>query len=118
MKTCFSHYREAQSMVFKLGNAGNSHFFTAGILLNVFSQSLLRVVLTSRTAGMAGDHRRGEVLGVMSSVLSVATIGGPLFAGLLFSVKTFLPFVLSALVLVCGFLLMGLDSKRIASNLH
>ena len=105
-------------MVFKIGNAGNSHFFTAGILLNVFSQSLLRVVLTSRTAGMAGDHRRGEVLGVMSSVLSVATIGGPLFAGLLFSVKTFLPFVLSALVLVCGFLLMGLDSKRIASNLH
>ena len=94
------------------------YFFTAGILLNVFSQSLLRVVLTSRTAGMAGDHRRGEVLGVMSSVLSVATIGGPLFAGLLFSVKTFLPFVLSALVLVCGFLLMGLDSKRIASNLH
>jgi DHA1 family multidrug resistance protein-like MFS transporter len=90
------------------------YFFSAGILVNVFSQSLLRVVMTSRTAGLAGDLRRGEVLGVMSSVLSVATIGGPLFAGLLFSVRTFLPFVLSSFVLVCGFLLMRLDSKKIA----
>ena len=70
--------------------------------------------MTSRTAGLAGDRRRGEVLGVMSSVLSVATIGGPLFAGLLFSAGTFLPFVLSSFVLVCGFLLMRLDSKKIA----
>ncbi len=92
------------------------YFFTVGILLNVFSQSLLRVVLTSRTAGLAGNRRRGEVLGIMSSVLSVATIGGPLFAGFLFPVKTFLPFVLSAFVLVCGFLLMRLDSKKIARN--
>jgi hypothetical protein len=39
---------------------------------------------------------------------------GALFAGFLFPVKTFLSFVLSAFVLVCGFLLMRLDSKRIA----
>jgi len=90
------------------------YFFATGILVNVFSQSLLRVVMTSRTAGLVGDRRRGEVLGVMSSVLSVATIGGPLFAGLLFSVRTFLPFVLSSFVLVCGFLLMRLDTKKIA----
>ncbi|MGO9379451.1 MAG: MFS transporter [Dissulfurispiraceae bacterium] len=89
------------------------YIFTAGILLNVFSQSLLRVVLTSRTAGLAGNLRRGEVLGIMSSVLSVATIGGPLLAGFLFSVKPFFPFVLSAFILFCGFLLMRLDSKRI-----
>src|ERR1700690_1292570 len=92
------------------------YFFTAGILLNVFSQSLLRVVMTSRTAGLAGDRRRGEVLGIMSSVLSVATIGGPLFAGLLFSLRPFLPFVLSAFVLVCGFLLMRVDSKKNCSD--
>ncbi len=92
------------------------YFFIAGILLNVLSQSLLRVVLMSRTAGLAGNRRRGEVLGVMSSVLSVATIFGPLLAGLLFPVKTFLPFVLSAFVLVCGFLLMRLDSNGIAQN--
>ena len=80
--------------------------FAAGILLNVFSQSLLRVVITSRTAGLAGGRRRGEVLGVMSSVLSVSTIFGPLFAGLLFQVRPSLPFLLSAMVLALGFLLM------------
>jgi hypothetical protein len=82
------------------------YLFAAGILLNVFSQSLLRVVLTSRTAGLAGDRRRGEVLGLMSSVLSVSTIGGPFFAGLLFQVSPSLPFALSAFMLVFGFLLM------------
>jgi MFS family permease len=90
------------------------YLFAAGILLNVFSQSLLRVVLISRTAGLAGSRRRGEVLGVMSSVLSVATIGGPFFAGLLFQLKTVLPFLLSAFVLAGGFLIMKLNSNRTA----
>ena len=88
------------------------YFFAAGILLNVFSQSLLRVVLTSRAAGLAGGIRRGEVLGVMSSVLSVSTIAGPVFAGLLFQAKPSLPFVLSAFVLALGFLLMRMDFRK------
>ena len=88
------------------------YIFAAGILLNVFSQSLLRVVITSRTAGLAGGRRRGEVLGVMSSVLSVSTILGPLFAGLLFQVRPSLPFLLSAMVLAFGFLLMRAGFRK------
>ncbi len=110
------HFRETALEVWTfLANAAgfslllvpSIYFFAAGILLNVFSQSLLRVVLTSRTAGLAGGRRRGEVLGVMSSVLSVSTICGPFFAGLLFQVRPSLPFGLGALVLALGFLLMG-----------
>ncbi len=110
------HFRETSMEIWTfLANAAgfslllvpSVYFFAAGILLNVFSQSLLRVVLTSRTAGLAGGRRRGEVLGVMSSVLSVSTICGPFFAGLLFQMRPSLPFALGALVLALGFLLMG-----------
>ncbi|MDA8085924.1 MAG: MFS transporter [Nitrospiraceae bacterium] len=118
------HFRESSLEVWTfLANAAgfallmvpSIYFFAAGILLNVFSQSLLRVVLMSRTAGFAGGRRRGEVLGVMSSVLSVSTIGGPLFAGFLFQIRPSLPFVLNACVLALGFLLMVRGSERPAS---
>ena len=87
-----------------------------GIIFHVFSQSLLRVVMTSRAAGIAGPRRRGEVLGIMSSVVSLAMIGGPLLAGSLFEIKPFLPFAACSLALASGFLIMKCYSARIVAN--
>src|SRR5512139_331716 len=81
-------------------------FLVSGIVLYMFSQSLLRVTVQSRAAGMAGPRRRGEVLGIMASVLSAAMIVGPLLAGSLFDIEPFLPFVACSLALVCGFVTM------------
>lgn len=83
-------------------------FLVSGIVLYMFSQSLLRVTVQSRAAGMAGHWRRGEVLGIMASVLSAAMIAGPLMAGSLFDIAPFLPFVASGLALVSGFVTMKL----------
>lgn len=81
-------------------------FLVSGIVLYMLSQSLLRVTIQSHAAGMAGHRRRGEVLGIMASVLSAAMIAGPLMAGSLFDIAPFLPFVACSLALVCGFVTM------------
>lgn len=86
--------------------APSVYVLVAGIVLNVFSQSLLRVVVSSRAAGIAGHRRRGEVLGIMSSVLSIAMVGGPLLAGALFEVKHSIPFAVFGLSLASGFVIM------------
>jgi DHA1 family tetracycline resistance protein-like MFS transporter len=85
-------------------------FLVFGIVLYIFSQSLLRVTVASRAAGMAGNRRRGEVLGIMASVLSAAMIVGPLLAGALFDIKPFLPFAASSLALAAGFFTMKFQS--------
>ncbi|HAM52413.1 MAG TPA: hypothetical protein DCP92_17585 [Nitrospiraceae bacterium] len=89
-------------------------FLVFGIVLHVFSQSLLRVTVASRVAGIAGQLRRGEALGIMSSVLSAAMIAGPLLAGSLFDIMPFLPFAACSLALVSGFLTMKFYSSKIA----
>jgi len=92
------------------------YFLIVGIFFHVFSHSLLRVVMTSRAAGIAGPLRRGEVLGIMSSVLSLAMIGGPLLAGALFEIKPFFPFAACSLALASGFLIMKFYPAKIVTN--
>jgi len=91
-------------------------FLVSGIVLYVFSQSLLRVVVASRAAGIAGDRRRGEVLGIMASVLSAAMIGGPLLAGGLFDVRPFFPFAACSAAFASGFITMKFFSLTTAGN--
>ncbi len=91
-------------------------FLVSGIVLYVFSQSLLRVTVASRAAGIAGNRRRGEVLGIMTSVLSAAMIAGPLLAGSLFDVRPFLPFAACSLALVAGFVTMKFYSAKTADS--
>jgi MFS family permease len=62
--------------------------------------------MSSRSAGIAGEKRRGEVLGIMASVLSLSMIGGPLLAGFLFQIKPFFPFLVSAVALLAAFFVM------------
>ncbi len=94
----------------------SAYFLVLGIVFFVFSHSLLRVVMTSRVAGIAGHLRRGEALGIMSSVLSLAMIGGPLLAGFLFEIKPFFPFAACSLSLASGFLIMKRYSVKTVAN--
>ena len=68
---------------FFLMSFGNLAIFFLGLLVMAFSQSLLRVIVTSRVAGFAGPARRGEALGAMSSIMSAAMIFGPIIGGAL-----------------------------------
>jgi len=86
--------------------------FIAGLIFITFGQSVLRVVLTSQIAGNSHE-RRGEVLGAMTSVMSVAMIIGPLMGGALFVSHTKWPFLISGMLSVISFFILVADRKSL-----
>jgi DHA1 family multidrug resistance protein-like MFS transporter len=79
--------------------------FALGLVLTTVGQSTLRVVMSSGISSSAGP-RRGEVLGIMASIMSVSMIVGPLVAGALFEKNVSLPYVLNIFILFAAFLIM------------
>lgn len=65
-------------------------------------QGILRTAITSRTAGAVEPTMKGETLGILSSLMSVAMAVVPAAAGALFEVHPSIPYFLSALVLLSG----------------
>lgn len=74
--------------------------FFFGLALTAFCQSVLRVVLTSQAVGAAAPHMKGEVLGILTSVMSLTMIIAPAVAGLVFEYKANGPFLIGALYLL------------------
>ncbi|NTW30110.1 MAG: TCR/Tet family MFS transporter [Candidatus Moranbacteria bacterium] len=70
--------------------------FTAGIVLLSAVQPVIRVIMNGRFAHE--ESRRGELLGMSASVMSLSMIVGPIVAGWLFDIRPFLPFVFAAAV--------------------
>jgi DHA1 family multidrug resistance protein-like MFS transporter len=97
---------------FVLMSLGSWSFFILGMLVNVFSQSTLRVVISSRASGIAGPKRRGEVMGIMSSVLSASMVIGPISAGLVFDKHPSLPLLVGAAALLIAFVVMKNCCKK------
>jgi len=73
--------------------------FISGVVFITFAQSVLRVVMTSQIAEVDGEHH-GEVMGVLTSVMSVSAIVGPMVAGWLFEYFPHLPFIISGLIIL------------------
>lgn len=96
---------------FLLMGIGNIYLFFLGLIVNVFAQSVLRVVISSRVSGISGKEKRGESMGVMASVLSAAMITGPLIAGFVFEAHPSLPFVFGALSLLTAFAVMKFSAE-------
>lgn len=108
----FKYFKESRLeiwlfLLFALGYlmlaSNNLIIFFAGLLPMILGQSVLRVVISSRSAGIAGPSRRGEVMGIMSSIQSLAAIIGPLGAGIIYLYSKNLAFLLAAAILVIGF---------------
>jgi DHA1 family tetracycline resistance protein-like MFS transporter len=77
--------------------------FLIGIVMITFSQSVLRVTLNSQIAGTANQNERGEIMGVLSSIMSLSAIIGPIFAGYIFEIKENLPFIFSGIYALIAF---------------
>lgn len=90
-------------------------FFLAlilGLFLLSVAQSVLRVVMTSQITKKGDVKEQGMVLGVLSSVMSLSMIVGPILAGALFSLSINWPFWASAIFSFLAFALLLLDSSR------
>lgn len=73
--------------------------FYVGIATMAVSQSLLRIVITSRVAGAAPPRMKGEVIGMMSSLMAGSMVVAPIVGGALFELEPSYPYA-AAVVLM------------------
>lgn len=90
----------------------NLIFLSIGVFLVTIGQGVLRVVMTSQIVLM-GKNRRGEVLGVMSSIMSLAMIIGPIVAGTLITFRIQIPFLMSFLLSIVAFFILFVKRKKL-----
>jgi len=95
-------------------SSGYFSFFVIGGIIGVFGQSVFRVIIASQVAGSAGEKRRGEALGILSSFFSVSLVLGPVLAGVLFEKNIKLPFLANVVYLLLAVMVLYHDRKRIA----
>lgn len=92
--------------------------FALGLFFMMVSQSVLRAVLSSRITGFAAADRRGEVAGVMSSLMTLGMIIGPLAVGSIYGLNRHWPFAMSSLLLLAAFFVIRRASHQLAAAVH
>jgi len=86
--------------------------FILGIVFISLAQSVLRAVMTSQIAKKSEAHEQGLVMGVMTSVISLSMIVGPILAGALFGLRSNLPFLASGLFALAAFIILWFDCRQ------
>ncbi len=89
----------------------NIYFFIIGLLCMTMGQSVLRVILTSLTIRQ-NVKKRGEILGVLASIMFLSMVFGPLLAGALFEIKAYYPFIAAGLFSLLGFSILYYSMKK------
>lgn len=90
--------------------------FCLALVFTTFGQSVLRVVMTSQVVGLADRKRRGEVLGIMSSVASLSMTVSPFIAGILYERYVTLPYYISAIYLSLAFILLYQKRRKLSKE--
>lgn len=80
--------------------------FVSSLVLTTFAQSNLRTAITSEIVGESDSSERGETIGVLTAIASVATIIAPLYFGFAFELNTLVPFASFIVLSVIAFVLM------------
>ncbi len=75
--------------------------FIFGVGLLSVSQPVIRVLMNDRFSH--DEPRRGELLGMSASVMSLSMIAGPILSGWLFEIRPFFPFLVSGLLIIVAF---------------
>lgn len=76
--------------------------FFVGLAALGTGQAVLRVVMTSQVSGMGESQRRGENIGVLSSLMSASMIVAPVAAGALFEIDHAVPYLFAIVFLLLG----------------
>ena len=87
--------------------------FALGVFIVTMAQSVLRVVTMSQVSVLR-PKKRGEVLGLMNSIMSLAMIAGPALAGALFEYNIQSPFFVAALVSAGAFFIAWQNRRMLA----
>lgn len=92
-------------------------FLAVGFLAITFGQSVLRVVMNSQIVAKSSPTRRGEVLGIAASIISLSAGIGPLGAGALFRWHSYAPFLFAAVILSGAFVVLYRARKALPHDL-
>jgi len=86
-----------------------SILFTTSLF--VFSNSLLRPSVSSLTSKWSQD-RQGMAMGLNNSFMSLGRIFGPVWAGMVFDIRIFMPYISGSVIMTIGFLVSLLWLKE------
>ncbi len=89
------------------------YVFCIGLLIITFSQSILRVIMTSQIVGQAKKNERGESLGILSSITSLGMMIGPFLSGLMYGLDVIIPFLFSSICLFISFIILYKKRKEL-----
>jgi DHA1 family tetracycline resistance protein-like MFS transporter len=94
------------AIAFFVMSAANLIVFIIGLVAMIFMQSVLRAVMSSRITGLSDPTKKGEVAGIMASLMTASMVIGPLSVGAIFAFNQHLPFVASGIILLIAFFIM------------
>lgn len=91
--------------------------FCIALVLTTFGQSILRVVMTSQVVGKSPSSKRGEILGIMSSIASLSMMIGPFLSGVMYQTSKTIPFLFGAVCLLLAFFVLYKKRDEITISL-
>ncbi|HCA80733.1 MAG TPA: hypothetical protein DEP53_13475 [Bacteroidetes bacterium] len=78
--------------------------FFVSVPLFATGQSVQRVVITSQVTGRADPLKKGEALGILTSLMAATMVVGPLIGGALFEIHDGYPFYLAGVLMIVSLL--------------
>ena len=78
--------------------------FFVSVPLFATGQSVQRVVITSQVTGRADPLKKGEALGILTSLMAATMVAGPLVGGALFEIHDGYPFYLAGVLMIVSLL--------------
>lgn len=91
----------------------NIYGLIIALILTTFGQSTLRGVMNSNILKEVDPKSKGEALGILSSIASLAMIIGPIITGFIYAKNIYSPFFIGALMLLVAFFLIARKYKHI-----
>jgi DHA1 family tetracycline resistance protein-like MFS transporter len=92
--------------------------FLFGLIVTALSQSTLMVVMNSQIIGFADKKEQGEMMGILTSIMSLSTVIGPILGGIVYIIKPGLPFILAGIILFIVFFFISRNYKKIKNQEH
>lgn len=92
--------------------------FIFGLIITSISQSTMRAVMNSQIIGFADDNKQGEMMGILSSLMSLSMILGPILGGIVYEIWPGLPFVFAGIILLVVFVFLHLAYKKLKPHEH
>lgn len=93
--------------------------FIISIFIMMSCQSVLRTVMLSRITGLSDPKKKGEVAGIISSIMMISMIVGPVIIGFIYTFNKHLPFIISGAILFIAFLItLSIRNKKSEFKYH